>query len=563
MHSIYFPEKVSTLKIVIIGGVAGGASAATRARRLSEECEIILLERGQEPSFANCGMPYYIGGEIKSRYSLLVAPIETLRQRYRLDVRNRSEATKIDRVKKLVTVRNLATSEEYNESYDKLIIATGASPFRPPTPGIDSPRILELRDLSDADRMHALATSNAKHAVVIGAGFIGMEVAENLVRRGIKVTMLQILNQILSTWDQEMITTVERHIREQGVDVRLNESAERFEEIEAGTRLAIYLKSGEKIEADFAVISVGVRPESKLAIEADIVCGPRGGIVTNASMQTNDPDIYAVGDAVQVTDVVTKRTTQIPLAGPANRQGRIAADHIFSRDSTYRGTQGTAIVGVFGMTAAMTGQSEKLLRREAISYEKIYIHPMDHASYYPGAQPMTLKLLFDPSSGKVLGAQAVGTNGVDKRIDVLAMAIQASMTVFDLEEVELCYAPQYGSAKDPVNMAGFVASGVVRGDHPIIHCDSIHADSDSRYFLMDVRTEAEFASGHIPNAINIELDELRERLGDLPKDRIIATYCKVGQRGYMALRILVQNGFKVVNLSGGYASWCHRFPNAS
>jgi len=563
MHSIYFPEKVSTLKIVIIGGVAGGASAATRARRLSEECEIILLERGQEPSFANCGMPYYIGGEIKSRNSLLVAPIETLRQRYRLDVRNRSEATKIDRVKKLVTVRNLATSEEYNESYDKLIIATGASPFRPPTPGIDSPRILELRDLSDADRMHALATSNAKHAVVIGAGFIGMEVAENLVRRGIKVTMLQILNQILSTWDQEMITTVERHVREQGVDVRLNESAERFEEIEAGTRLAIYLKSGEKIEADFAVISVGVRPESKLAIEADIVCGPRGGIVTNASMQTNDPDIYAVGDAVQVTDVVTKRTTQIPLAGPANRQGRIAADHIFSRDSTYRGTQGTAIVGVFGMTAAMTGQSEKLLRREAISYEKIYIHPMDHASYYPGAQPMTLKLLFDPSSGKVLGAQAVGTNGVDKRIDVLAMAIQASMTVFDLEEVELCYAPQYGSAKDPVNMAGFVASGVVRGDHPIIHCDSIHADSDSRYFLMDVRTEAEFASGHIPNAINIELDELRERLGDLPKDRIIATYCKVGQRGYMALRILVQNGFKVVNLSGGYASWCHRFPNAS
>jgi len=551
------------LKIVIIGGVAGGASAATRARRLNEDCEIVLLERGQEPSFANCGMPYYVGGEIKSRNSLLVAPIERLRQRYRLDVRIRSEAIKIDRVNKHVTVINLATSEEYNESFDKLIIATGASPFRPSTPGIDSSRILELRDLKDADRMHALATANAKHAVVIGAGFIGMEVAENLVRRGIKVTIIQISDQILPTWDSEMITTIEDHVRKQEVDVRLNESVERFEEIEAGTKLAIYLKSGEMILADFAVVSVGVRPESKLAKDSDIVCGARGGIATNPSMQTNDPDIYAVGDAVQVIDVVTKRTTQIPLAGPANRQGRIAADHIFSHKSNYRGTQGTAIVGVFGMTAAMTGQSEKLLKRDATPHEKIYIHPMDHAGYYPGAQPMTLKLLFDPSNGKVLGAQAVGTTGVDKRIDILAIAIQAGMTVFDLEEVELCYAPQYGSAKDPINMAGFVASGVVRGDQPIVHCDKIHDNSDSNYFLLDVRSEAEFAAGHIPNAINIDLDRLRERLNEIPKDRPIATYCKVGQRGYMALRILVQKGFKVVNISGGYTSWCHRFPSGS
>jgi NADPH-dependent 2,4-dienoyl-CoA reductase/sulfur reductase-like enzyme/rhodanese-related sulfurtransferase len=556
-------ESVPRVKIVIIGGVAGGASAATRARRLNEDCEIVLLERGEEPSFANCGMPYYVGGEIKSRNSLLVAPIERLRQRYRLDVRNRSEVTKIDRSNKSVIVRNLVSGESYTESYDKLIIATGASPFRPAIPGIESSRVLELRDLKDADKMHAMATSNAKHAVVIGAGFIGMEVAENLVLRGINVTIVQISNQILPTWDSEMVSPIEQHIRQQGVKLRLGDSPERFEEIQDGNLLAIHLNSGERIEADFAVVSIGVRPESKLASEAGIVCGARGGIVTSDSMQTSDADVYAVGDVVEVKDFVTGQPTQIPLAGPANRQGRIAADHIFGRSSTYRGTQGTAIVGVFGMTAAMTGQSEKQLQKASIPYEKIYIHPADHAGYYPGAKPMTLKLLFDPSEGftggRILGAQGVGISGVDKRIDVIAMAIQAGMTVYDLEEAELCYAPQYGSAKDPVNMLGFVASSVLRGDHPVVHADCIKDDTTSKYFLLDVRMESEFAAGHIPKSINIPLDELRERMDELPRDRKIAAYCKVGQRGYMATRILALHGFDVCNVSGGYTSWCQRY----
>ncbi|MCY2976286.1 MAG: FAD-dependent oxidoreductase [Planctomycetota bacterium] len=548
------------MKIVIVGGVAGGASAATRARRLNEDCEIVLLERGEEPSFANCGMPYYVGGEIKSRNSLLVAPIERLRQRYRLDVRNRTEVVEIDRASKSVSVRNLLTGERYTESYDKLIIATGASPFRPSIPGIESSRILELRDLKDADNMHALATSNAKHAVVIGAGFIGMEVAENLVRRDINVTVVQISKQILPTWDHEMVTSIEDHVRQKGVTLRLNDSPERFEEINQGNQIAVHLVSGNRIEADFVVISIGVRPESKLAAEAGISCGPRGGLITSPSMQTSDPDVYAVGDVVEVKDFVSDKPTQIPLAGPANRQGRIAADHIFGRHSSYRGTQGTAIVGVFGMTAAMTGQSESQLKKAATPYEKIYIHPNDHAGYYPGAKSMTLKLLFDPEKGRILGAQGVGSSGVDKRIDVIAMAIQAGLTVYDLEQAELCYAPQYGSAKDPINMAGFVASSVLRGDHPVIHADCIMADSDSKYFILDVRTESEFNDGRIPKAINIPLDELRTRLEELPKSQKIAAYCKVGQRGYMATRILALRGFDVCNISGGYTSWCQRYP---
>lgn len=538
------------MKIVIIGGVAGGASAAARARRLDEDAEIVVLERGHHPSFANCGLPYYVGGEIQSRDKLLVAPVEMLRQRHRLDVRTRCEVTRIERDEHLVHVTNLESNEFYVESYDKLIIATGASPFRPPIPGIDSSRVLELRDLSDADKMHAMATSGASHAVIVGGGFIGVEVAENLVRRGIHVTIVERLDQILAPWDSEMVRPVEAHMRKQGVELLLQESTTSFEETESGLRVG--LESGTTLECNFAVVCIGVRPESRLAAEADIECGPRGGILVNDSMQTSDPDVYAVGDVTQVSCFVSKNPVQIPLAGPANRQGRIAADHIFGRSSTYRGTQGTAIVGVFGMTAAMTGLSEKILRGSGTSFEKIFIHPSDHAGYFPGANQMTLKLLFDRATGVILGAQCVGTTGVDKRIDVLAVAIQAGMTVYDLEEVELCYAPQYGHAKDPINMAGFVASGVIRGDQPVVHLESIAADS---LLLVDVRTEGEFEVGHLPGAINIPLESLRERTSELPKDRKIATHCKVGQRGYLAARLLNQNGFNAANLSGGYQLW--------
>lgn len=543
------------MKIVIIGAVAGGASAAARARRLDEDAEIILIERGVEPSFANCGLPYYVGGEIQSRDNLLVAPAAQLRQRHRLDVRTQQEVTAIDRAEQSVTVKDLKTGESYSETYDRLVISTGASPLRPPIPGIDGSYVLELRDLVDADRMLDLTVAGgSRRAVIVGAGFIGIEVAENLVRRGLDVTLVEMADQILPPWDAEMVRPLEDHLRSQGVSLRLNDSAEAFESCPADDgNLAVKLKSGEVLPACFAVVCIGVRPESKLAVEAGIECGLRGGIVTNDHMQTSDPNIYAIGDVAQVKDFITGEPTQVPLAGPANRQGRIAADHIFGRSATYRGTQGTAVVGVFGMTAAMTGHSEKLLKRAKRPYEKIYIHPTDHAGYYPNAAQMTLKLLFNPEDGHIWGAQAVGTHGVDKRIDVIAMAIHAKMTVYDLEEVELCYAPQYGSAKDAVNMAGFVAAGVLRGHHPVVHLDDEMTSPESdKCILLDVRSETEFAQGHLPNARNIPLEVLRERLAELPLDCQIVSYCYVGQRGYMATRLLQQKGFEAANLSGGY-----------
>ncbi|MEP3480542.1 MAG: FAD-dependent oxidoreductase [Fuerstiella sp.] len=545
------------MKIVIIGGVAGGASAAARARRLNEDAEITVFERGPYPSFANCGLPYYVGGKIEARKKLLVAPIELLQKRHRLDVRVLCEVTSIDREAKQVSVHNLATGERYEKPYDKLILATGAASVQPSIPGGDGDRILGLRDLLDADRLHKLATSGAKRAVMLGAGFIGIEVAENLVRRNIDVTIVELADQILPPWDQEMVSPLQQHLSEKGIDLRLKDSIQQFEE--DGDGLKVSLKSGDTLKADFAVVSVGVRPESRLAKAAGLECSDRGGVLTNSSMQTSDRDIYAVGDVVEVDDFVTKNQALIPLAGPANRQGRIAADHLSERSSAYRGTQGTSIVGFFDRTIAMTGQSEKGLRRQAIDYEKIYVHPADHAGYYPGANGLTLKLLFNPKTGLVLGAQCVGSTGIDKRIDVIAMAIQAGMTVFDLEEVELCYAPQFGSAKDPVNMAGFVAAGVVRGDHPVIHAKELakskmEPNSD---LILDVRTPAEFDAGSIPGAMNIPVDELRERLNELPSGRNITVYCKVGMRGYLATRILLQNEFSAHNLSGGFTTWQH------
>jgi len=542
------------MKLLIVGGVAGGASAAARARRLSEQAQIVMFERGPDVSFANCGLPYYLSGTIAERSKLLVASAERLRERFNLDVRTRSSVESIDRANKTVRVRDLANGHEYDETYDKLILAPGAAPLRPPIPGIDLPGIYALRNLQDVDQIKERIDHGAKRAVIIGAGFIGLELVENFVKRGIATTVVELQDQVMPPLDKEMTTPIVETLLSKGVKVILGDSAEAFEESNDG--LTVHLKSGLQLTAQLVILGVGVRPENKLAVDAGLDVGPRGGIRVNDQLQTVDPDIYAVGDVIEVKDVISGDPTQIPLAGPANRQGRIAADNIFGRFSRYRGTQGTAIVGVFERTAAMTGASEKVLRRAGRAYRKVYIHPAHHAGYYPGAEAMAVKLLFCPNTAKILGAQIVGGAGVDKRIDVLAVAIQAGMTVYDLEEMELAYAPQYGSAKDPINMAGFVAGGLLRGDHPQIDLDIVlSTPTAERPFLLDVRTPQEFTSGHIPDAINIPVDELRNRLSELPRDRRIAAYCQVGQRGYVATRILLQSGFDVVNIGGGYKTY--------
>ncbi len=544
------------MKLLIIGGVAGGASAAARARRLSEEAEIVLFERGPDVSFANCGLPYYLGEEITDRDQLLVVTPQRMKERFRLDVRVRSEVIAINREKKTITIRDLLRNKEYEEPYDKLILAPGAKPLRPPIPGVESPGVYTLRNLQDMDRIKEKLDAGVKEVVIVGAGFIGLELAENMIHRGIRTTMVELQDQVLPPLDKEMTQPIAQHLREKGVQLLLSDSAESISQASGG--LEVHLKSGQTLTAQLVLLGVGVRPENNLAVDAGLETGGRGGIQVNVFMQTSDPDIYAVGDAVEIMDFVTDYPTQIPLAGPANRQGRIAADHIFGRNSRYRGTQGTAIVRVFDLTAASTGATEKILKRTQIPFRKIYVHPSHHAGYYPGAQPMTLKLLFHSNDGKILGAQVVGRAGVDKRIDVLAMAIQAERTVFDLEEAELAYSPQYGSAKDPINMAGFVASGLLRQDHPQIDAEEIVASLDqpgNPFFLLDVRTPEEFLNGHIPGAVNIPIDELRSNLNKLPPDREIVTYCKVGQRGYLATRILMQKGYSVRNLSGGMTTF--------
>jgi len=550
------------MKLLIVGGVAGGASAAARARRLSEDAQIVLFERGPDVSFANCGLPYYVGGEIAERQKLLVTSPDLLRSRFKLDVRTRSSVEAIDRTAKKIRVRDLTSGREYEEAYDKLILAPGAAPIKPTIPGIDLPGIFTLRNLQDVDRIKERVDRGVKQVVVVGAGFIGLELVENFVKRGIATTVVELQDQVLPPFDKEMTTPIVETLLEKGVTVLLGQSADGFEEAPGG--LIVRLKSGQRLPAQLVIVGVGVRPENKLAVDAGLDVGPRGGIRVNEYLQTSDPNIYAVGDAIEVKDVVSGDPTQVPLAGPANRQGRIAADNVFGRSVTYRGTQGTAIVGVFDRTAAMTGASEKTLRRANRPFRKVYVHPTHHAGYYPGAEQMTLKLLFDPATGRVLGAQAVGGTGVDKRIDVLAVAIQAEMTVYDLEEMELAYSPQYGSAKDPINMAGFVAGGLLRGEHPQVDVEAILVDSAAEQaLLLDVRTPQEFAEGHIPGAVNIPVDNLRSRLGELPRDRKIAAYCQVGQRGYLATRILLQAGFPVVNVGGGYKTHKLLYPATS
>lgn len=547
-------DNAKGIDLVIVGGVAAGASAATRARRLSEASRIVIFERGADVSFANCGMPYHIGDVIADRSKLAITTPERLRERFALDVRVRSEVVSIDRRAKTVRVRELATGREYDQPYDKLLLAPGAAPFRPPIPGADLPGIHVLRDLGDMDRIRQTVDRGIDRAVILGGGFIGLELVENLVHRKVATTLVERNEQVLGPLDREMTLPLRRTLEQHQVDLRLGRQAIAIES--RGERFVVRLDDGSTVEAGLVVIGVGVRPENALAVAAGLEIGPRGGIRVDRTMRTSDPDIYAAGDVVETRDDVMGQPVQVPLAGPANRQGRLAADAIFGREVQFRGTQATAVLGLFGTTAALTGLSEKQAEAMGIEYATAFIHPMHHAGYYPGAEGMTLKLVFDPRDGRVLGAQGVGGAGVDKRIDVLAIAIQARMTVFDLEQSELCYAPQFGSAKDPINMLGFVAAGLMRGDHPQWSMRRyLSLPIETRPYSLDVRTPSEFTAGTIPGAVNLPVDELRSRLNELPQDRPIAVFCQVGQRGYLATRILRQNGFDAFNLGGGYRTY--------
>jgi NADPH-dependent 2,4-dienoyl-CoA reductase/sulfur reductase-like enzyme/rhodanese-related sulfurtransferase len=539
-----------TEKILIVGGVAGGASAAARLRRLDETAEIIMFERSDYISFANCGLPYYIGGTIKNRDSLLLQKPEKFKKRFNVEVRVKSEVVKINRRKKTVDVIELSTGNKYTERYDRLILSPGAEPARPALYGMDSSRIFTLRNVADMDRIDEfINTNNAKKAVVAGAGYIGLEMAENLHDRGLSVQVVEMLDQVMPGLDKEMAAFLHDHLKKRGVALNLGDGVSSIHQKNSFIRVT--LKSGKELDCDFATLTVGVRPEVKLAEEAGLEIGSCGGIKVNESLQTSDPDIYAIGDAVEVLDFVLGSPVLIPLAGPANKQGRMAADNVCGRNRTYTGTQGTAILKVFDLTAAMTGANEKVLSKTGIEYEKLYLHELNHAGYYLGAKPMHIKLLFSKPEGKVLGAQIVGSDGVDKRIDVFAVAIRAGVTVFDLQELELAYAPPYGSGKDPVNIAGFAASNILDGTAKVEHFTELQKDD----FILDMRTPAEFTRGNIPNAENIHVDELRNRLNELPGDRTIHVYCTVGFRSYIACRILEQNGFDARNMSGGYITY--------
>ena len=536
-------------RVLIVGGVAGGASAATRLRRLDEHAEIIMFERGDYISFANCGLPYYIGGTIKKRDDLLVQTVEAMKSRFNIDVRIRSEVINVDTDNKKVTVKS-SSKGIYEQEYDCLILSPGAKAIRPDIPGINSEKIFTLRNIPDTDAIKEFIDKKAvDSAVVVGGGFIGVEMAENLKSKGLNVTVVEAASHVLAPFDSDMVVTIEKELVKKGVDLVLGDGVKAFTDTK--NRINVILNSGKTLAADMVVLSTGIIPDTEFIKDSGIKLGPKGHIIVNEKMQTNIESVYAVGDAVEVTDFVTGLKTAVPLAGPANKQGRIAADNISGLNSVYKGTQGTSIVKVFGLTAAVTGANEKALKRAEIDYKKIIIHPVSHASYYPGALPMTLKLIFG-DDGKILGAQCVGYKGVDKRIDVIASAIRFNGTVYDLAELELSYAPPYSSAKDPVNMAGFVAQNVLAGKSNMITWDEVSKLNKDDYILLDVRTEEEFIRGHVNGAVNIPLDSLRERISELDKTKIIIAYCKVGIRGYIAERILEQKGFTVLNVTGGY-----------
>lgn len=538
-------------KILIVGGVAGGATAAARLRRLDENAEIIMFERGEYISFANCGLPYYIGGEIKARSALTLQTPESFNDRFNVDVRIFSEIISIDRSAKTVKVLDHRTNERYEVGYDKLILSPGAVPIVPNIEGINSNRVFTLRNIPDTQRIKDFIDSERpRSAAVVGGGYIGIEMAENLKNAGLSVSVVELSNQVIAPLDYDMATEIHWYLRQKGVKLYLENRLNKIEETGGG--LTLNLTRG-KIVADMAVLAVGVRPDSGLAGDAGLEMGSRGGIAVDECMRTSDENIYAVGDAVQIVDFVTGSEAMIPLAGPANKQGRIAADNICGIASSYGGTQGSAIIKVLDMTAATTGINEKTARKLGIDYDKIFTTAMSHAGYYPGAENMSVKIIFEKESGKLLGCQIVGSEGVDKRCDVLAVAIRAGMTAFDLTKLELCYAPPYSSAKDPVNIAGYVIENVLTGKVKNFHWhDVAELIGRGEATFIDTRTAWEYGRGHIDGFINIPLDSLRERLDEIPSDRPVYVTCQVGFRGYIACRILSQRGFDAYNLSGGY-----------
>jgi NADPH-dependent 2,4-dienoyl-CoA reductase/sulfur reductase-like enzyme/rhodanese-related sulfurtransferase len=547
-------EQSGKPRILIVGGVAGGASCAARARRLSEEAEIIIFERGPYVSFANCGLPYYVGDVIPDENDLLVATPQYFRERFNIDARVDSEVTAIDRQNNEVEVKNIGTGETYREKYDALVLSPGATPIRPPLPGIDLPGVFSLRTIPDSRRIREwIMEHEVKQAVIVGGGFIGLEMAENLSGRGISVSILEMLPQIMPALDPEMAVLVHKHLVNKGVSLHLGDAVTGFEPGADGNIITVITQSGKKHLCDMVILAIGVRPEVKLARGAGLEVGALGGIRVDDRMRTSDDRIWAVGDAVEVRDVITGEWTLLALAGPASRQGRITADVIMGRDARFRGVQATAVCKVFDVVIASTGASEKVLQRSGINgrpvhYEKVYLEPTQHVGYYPGAKPIMVKLIFSTDEGKILGVQAIGEEGVERRIDVISMAIQKGATVFDLEEAELCYAPQFGGAKDPVNMAGMVAANVLRGDSPVVHWNAIPGHSAT---VLDARTPAEFAVGRFEGAVNIPLDELRGRVEELPRDGEILVYCRQGHRSYYATRILRLNGLNARNVSGG------------
>jgi NADPH-dependent 2,4-dienoyl-CoA reductase/sulfur reductase-like enzyme/rhodanese-related sulfurtransferase len=537
-------------KVVIIGGVAGGASTAARLRRLSEEMEIVLLERGEHISYANCGLPYYIGEVIKEREALFVMTPQKFQDWFNIDVRVNCEALNLDRAGQKVEVVNHLTGEKYWESYDYLVLSPGAEPIRPPLPGIDSPSVFTLRNVSDTDGIYNFIRDNRPtSAVVVGGGPVGLEMAENLQARGMTVTLVELSSQVLPFLDREIAALVQQYLRARGINLHLGDGVAAFRE-GTGKGLFVALQSGGEIETDLVIFSIGVRPEIKLARDAGLDVGR--GIKVNEQLQTLDPKIYALGDAIEVVDFVTGSPAVIPLAGPANKQGRIAADNIAGRREAYEGTQGTAVLKVFELTVASTGASERTLEQAGLEYKQCIVQPNSHAGYYPGSSPIVLKLLFSPE-GRIYGAQAVGYGGVEKRIDVIAAALRSGKNIYDLQALELAYAPPFSSAKDPVNMAGYVAGNILQGDVQVINCDELLSPDKGDLKIVDVREPEENELGHIPGAVNIPLGQLRRRLSELSPEQELVVYCSVGLRSYLAARILMQKGFtRVRNLNGGY-----------
>lgn len=547
------------MKIVIIGGVAGGATAATRLRRLSEENEVIIFEKGQYVSFANCGLPYHISGTIEERNALLLQTPESLKERYNLDTRVFSEVTNINIEEKKVIVKNLQTDEIYEETYDKLLLSPGAEPIRPPFEGINSDKIYTLRNIPDMDRI-VQKTKDAQNFVVVGGGFIGLEVAENLIEAGKNVKLIELGNQVMAPVDYDIASYIHHKAKEKGLELLLNVGVQKFEDHK--DYITVFLNNDTSIETDAVILAIGVKPETQLAKNVGLTIGETGGILVNEFMQTSNPDIYAVGDAVEVEHFIHQRKVLIPLAWPANRQGRLVADNItFGNKNKYSGSLGSSILKFFELSIASTGLNEKFLKRNNIPHKTAIVTRGHHAGYYPGAKNITLKLIFNVE-GKIYGAQAVGEKGIDKRIDVIATAIKGNLTVFDLPEIEITYAPPFNSAKDPVNIVGYTAENMLNGNLEMINYDDLFQyQEDKNAILLDVRTPTEFAKGSIKGSINLNVDDLRENLTQLDKNRNYVIYCQVGLRGYLAYKILKNNGFKVVNLNGGYGLWSMIYPN--